>query len=95
VKVVERYADPATTPGPEHLGLAALIMEGVASDCASANWDDLIEKAVRIVDGPNSAVLQVRVISTDVQDDLRRARLYKFPQHPWLAAHLTGTPLRS
>lgn len=78
VKVVERYADPATTPGPEHLGLAALIMEGVASDCASANWDDLIEKAMRIVDGPNSAVLQVRVIPTDVQDNLRRARLYKF-----------------
>lgn len=78
VKVVERYADPATTPGPEHLGLAALIMEGVASDCASANWDDLIEKAMRIVDGPNSAVLQVRVVPTDVQDNLRRARLYKF-----------------
>lgn len=78
VKVVERYADPATSPGPEHLGLAALIMEGVASDCASANWDNLIEKAMQIVDGPHSAVLQVRVIPTDVQDNLRRARLYKF-----------------
>lgn len=78
VKVVDRYADPATTPGAEHLGLAALIMEGVASDCASANWDDLIEKAMRIADGSNSAVLQVRVVPTDVQDNLRRARLYKF-----------------
>lgn len=78
VKVVERYADPTTRPGPEHLGLAALIMEGTASDCASANWDDLIEKAMHILDGPNSAVLQVRVIPTDVQDNLRRARLYKF-----------------
>lgn len=78
VNVVDRYADPATTPGPEHLGLAALIMEGVASDCASANWDDLIEKAMHIVDGPGSTVLQVRVIPTDVQDNLRRARLYKF-----------------
>lgn len=78
VKVVERYADPATSPGPEHLGLAALIMEGTASDCASANWDDLIEKAMCIVDGANSEVLQVRVIPTDVQDNLRRARLYKF-----------------
>ncbi|MCV3205567.1 SIR2 family protein [Mesorhizobium sp. YC-39] len=78
VKVVERYSDPATTPGPEHLGLAALIMEGVASDCASANWDDLIEKAMRVVDGPNSVVLQVRVVPTDVQQNLRRARLYKF-----------------
>lgn len=78
VRVVERYANPATTPGPEHLGLAALIMEGVASDCASANWDDLIEKAMRLVDGPHSTVLQVRAIPTDVQDNLRRARLYKF-----------------
>ena len=78
VKVADQYADPATTPGAEHLGLAALIMEGVASDCVSANWDDLIEKAMRIADGPNSAVLQVRVIPTDVQDNLRRARLYKF-----------------
>ncbi|MDR6955511.1 hypothetical protein J2X65_004891 [Ancylobacter sp. 3268] len=78
VSVVARYADPATTPGPEHLGLAALIMEGVASDCASANWDDLIEKAMQILDGANSAVLQVRVLPTDVQNNLRRARLYKF-----------------
>lgn len=78
VNVVDLYADPATSPGPEHLGLAALIMEGVASDCASANWDDLIEKAMHIVDGPGSAVLQVRVIPTDVQNNLRRARLYKF-----------------
>lgn len=78
VHVVARYADPATTPGPEHLGLAALIMEGVASDATSANWDDLIEKAMRILDGPNSAVLQVRVLPGDVQNNVRRARLYKF-----------------
>lgn len=78
INVVARYADPATTPGPEHLGLAALIMEGAASDCASANWDNLIEKAMQILDGVNSAVLQVRVLPTDVQNNLRRARLYKF-----------------
>ena len=78
VQVVARYADPATTPGPEHLSLAALIMEGVASDTTSANWDDLIEKAMRVLDGPNSAVLQVRVLPGDVQNNVRRARLYKF-----------------
>jgi hypothetical protein len=78
VRVVSLYADPATTPGPEHLGLAALIMEGVASDVTSANWDNLIEKAALILDGPNSAVLQVRVLPADVQDNVRRARLYKF-----------------
>lgn len=78
VKVVERYADPVTTPGAEHLGLAAMIIEGVASEAASANWDDLIEKAVRILDGVNSTVLQVRVLPADVQNNVRRARLYKF-----------------
>ena len=78
IDVVGRYADPATMPGPEHLGLAALVMEGVASECASANWDNLIEKAIAIVDGHLSTVLQVRVLPSDVQDSVRRARLYKF-----------------
>lgn len=78
IGVAGRYANEAVTPGPEHLGLAALIMEGVASDCASANWDDLIEKAMLVVDGSESTVLQVRVLPADVQDNLRRARLYKF-----------------
>lgn len=78
VGVVSRYADPATTPGPEHLGLAALVAEGVASDCVSANWDDLIEKAMRLLDGPGSGVLQVRVLPADVQNNVPRARLYKF-----------------
>jgi SIR2-like domain len=78
VQVVARYADPATTPGPEHLGLAALVLEGVASDTSSANWDDLIEKAMRVLDGPTTSVLQVRVRPEDVQNNVRRARLYKF-----------------
>jgi SIR2-like domain len=78
VQVVARYANPATTPGAEHLGLAALIMEGVASDISSANWDDLIEKAIGILDGPTSSILQVRVLPGDVQNNVRRARLYKF-----------------
>jgi hypothetical protein len=42
VEVVRRYADPAITPGPEHLGLAALILDGAVSDIASANWDPLV-----------------------------------------------------
>jgi hypothetical protein len=78
IGVVRRYADPKITPGPEHLALAALIMEGVASETASANWDDLIEKAVRRLDGVASTVLQARVLPIDVQDNVRRARLYKF-----------------
>lgn len=90
VQVVARYADPAIMPGPEHLGLAALIIEGVASDTTSANWDDLIEKAMRILDGPSSAVLHVRVLPSDVQNNVRRARLYKFHGCAALAGHNEG-----
>ncbi len=76
--VVAKYADPTTDPGPEHLGLAALILEGVASDTASANWDGLVEKAVGILAGATANVLQARVVPADVQNNLARARLYKF-----------------
>jgi hypothetical protein len=76
--VVAKFADPATAPGPEHLGLAALILEGAASDTASANWDGLLEKAVGMLAGSMANVLQARVLPADVQNNLARARLYKF-----------------
>lgn len=78
VDVVGRYADPAIRPGPEHLGLAALIAEGVASDTASANWDPLIERAVEYSAGSRSGLMQIRVLPDDVKDNTARARLYKF-----------------
>lgn len=46
VDVVRTYADPALEPDSEHLCLAGLIAEGVASTIVSANWDGLIEKAL-------------------------------------------------
>jgi hypothetical protein len=46
VGVVRTYADPAIDPDSEHLCIAGLIAEGVASTIVSANWDGLIEKAV-------------------------------------------------
>jgi hypothetical protein len=78
VDVVGRYANPAITPGPEHLGLAALIAEGAASDTASANWDPLIERAIQFTAGTTPGLLQVRVLPDDVKDNSARARLYKF-----------------
>lgn len=78
INVVATFADPALTPGPEHLGLAALMIEGAVSDCASANWDGLVEKAVELLTGPGAGVLQVRVVPNDVKDGTARARLYKF-----------------
>lgn len=78
IDVVATFADPTLAPGPEHLGLAALIIEGVVSDCASANWDGLVEKAVDLLVGPDAGVLQVRVVPEDVKNGAARARLYKF-----------------
>jgi hypothetical protein len=78
IDVVGRYADPTITPGPEHLGLAALVAEGVASDTASANWDPLIERAILLLAGPTPGLLQVRILPDDVKDNTARARLYKF-----------------
>lgn len=86
IDVVARYANPAITPGPEHLGLAALIAEGAASDTASANWDGLVEQAVGVLMGSSPAVLQVRLLPDDVKDNNARARLYKFHGCAHLAA---------
>ncbi len=78
VDVVGRYANPVISPGPEHLGLAALVAEGVASDTASANWDPLIERAIEFSAGTTPGLLQVRILPDDVKDNSARARLYKF-----------------
>ena len=78
IGVVARYANPAINPGAEHLGLAGLIVEGVVSDAASANWDGLLEKAVNLLAGAAPGVMQVRVLPDDVKDNTARARLYKF-----------------
>ncbi|GAA0261136.1 hypothetical protein LNAOJCKE_4090 [Methylorubrum aminovorans] len=40
------YSNPAIEPDAEHLCLAALAIEGVASEMPSANWDPLLERAV-------------------------------------------------
>ncbi|CDO38368.1 SIR2 family protein [Novosphingobium sp. KN65.2] len=91
IDVVGRYGDPAITPGPEHLGLAALITEGTASDTASANWDPLIERATEHLAGATPGFLQVRILPDDVKDNSARARLYKFHGCAVLAG--TGGPV--
>ena len=91
IDVVSRYGDTAITPGPEHLGLAALIAEGAATDTASANWDPLIEKATAHLTGPTPGLLQVRILPDDVKDNTARARLYKF--HGCAVLARTGDPV--
>ncbi|MBA4750772.1 MAG: SIR2 family protein [Sphingopyxis sp.] len=90
IDVVSRYGNPAITPGPEHLGLAALIAEGTVSDTASANWDPLIERATEHLAGASPNYLQVRILPDDVKDNTARSRLYKFHGCAVLAG--TGDP---
>lgn len=71
------YADPAIEPDAEHLCLAALAIEGVASEMPTANWDNLIERAVRSLAGAQP-VLRVVVAPNDVRGNRLRANLYKF-----------------
>ena len=75
VEVVRRYADPTIAPGVEHLALAALVVEGVAPDIASGNWDGLVEAAVTQLAGNQPGILQVRVLPAEYR---LGARLYKF-----------------
>ena len=75
--VVGTYADPSIEPDSEHLCLAILILEGVASSMPSANWDGLIERAVEIV-APGSLALTVCVLPGDLREPARRTVLYKF-----------------
>jgi hypothetical protein len=71
------YSDPAVAPDAEHMCLAALAIEGVASEMPSANWDGLIERAVQSLAGI-SPVLRIVVAPEEVRSNRRRANLYKF-----------------
>ncbi len=71
------YSDPNIEPDAEHLCLAALIVEGVASQMPSANWDPLVERAIEALAG-NQPVLRVAIAPDDVRSNARRGNLYKF-----------------
>jgi hypothetical protein len=73
VDVVSTFANPHIEPDVEHICIAILVLEGVASDIASANWDGLIERAVNLL-APGYPALLVCVRP----EDLREARLFKF-----------------
>lgn len=78
IDVVGTYAKPGLAPSAAHLALAALVMEGVASDIASANWDGLVEAAVARLAGSLEGILQVRILAGDVREVSARGHLYKF-----------------
>ena len=71
------YSDATVGPDAEHLCLAALAIEGVASELPTANWDPLIERAVATLAG-SLPILRVVVHPEDLRVGRRRANLYKF-----------------
>jgi hypothetical protein len=77
VNVAVTYANPSIEPDVEHLCVAMLILEGTATDVATANWDGLIERAI-VELSTGSASVQVCVHPDDLRDPPERGRLYKF-----------------
>ena len=76
-KVVDKFADTSIGPDVEHLCIAILALEGVASDIVSANWDGLVEKAVDTLTNGEPAI-RVVVRSEEVREPDLIANLYKF-----------------
>jgi hypothetical protein len=90
IDVAKTYGDPTTEPDIEHLCIAILMMEGLASDIVSANWDGLVEKAVEQLAG-GLPVLRVCVLDEDTRTDGQRGNLYKFHGCAVLAARDEAT----
>lgn len=69
---------PSASPDCEHLCVAILAIEGTVPKVASANWDGLLESAVRELAETPEDILQVIVRATDFRDDPARSELLKF-----------------
>jgi hypothetical protein len=61
----------------EHLVIAMLVLEGVVSDLATANWDGLLEAAMIELGRPNET-FRVAVTGDDLHGPLGIGTLYKF-----------------
>lgn len=84
------FADPAIEPDVEHLCIGLLILEGAASEIATANWDPLIERAIDVIGGGQTTAL-VCVRQEDLREPALKARLYKFHGCAALAASNEAT----
>jgi len=76
VNVGATYANPLIPPDVEHLCMAILVLEGVASEVATANWDGLVEKAADQLSSAQPCV--VCVSSDNLKEPDRQSRIYKF-----------------
>ncbi len=79
VDVCNTYGNPTLQADVEHLCIAVLSLEGVASELVSTNWDGLIERAVAELTNGNMALLPTVVARpADIQLQRNRTRLIKF-----------------
>ncbi|CAD6010292.1 SIR2_2 domain-containing protein [Agreia sp. COWG] len=78
LKVPQSYGAGVADPDLEHYCLAVLMMEGVAPEIVTANWDGLIEMAVEELAPGNESVVSVYVRAADFRQPRGRSRLLKF-----------------
>lgn len=69
---------PSATPDCEHLCVAILAIEGIVPKVASANWDGLLESAVRELAENPEDIMHVIVRAVDFRDNPARSELLKF-----------------
>ena len=65
-------------PDCEHVAFAMLVLEGVAADAPTPNWDGLIEVAIDELSGAVDTVTRVVVLKDEVPTLGRHVRLLKF-----------------
>lgn len=78
IDVANTYGSPDLEPAAEHLCLAILMLEGVIRSAPSANWDDLVEKAIHRLTGESTGFLRVVVRPEDFSELESRCDLIKF-----------------
>jgi hypothetical protein len=78
VDVRQTYANDGLKPDSEHVCVAILVMEGVAPNIASANWDGLIEIACKELSYGANNIIRVCVTGEDLRSPELQASLLKF-----------------
>lgn len=67
----------AQEPDAEHLAIGMLALEGAVTEFASANWDGLIEAAMKEL-GYDESFYRITVTGSDLRNTASAAILYKF-----------------
>lgn len=72
-----RHTFDAQSADAEHLAIGMLALEGVVTELATANWDGLLEAAMREL-GYDDTFYRTTVTGQDLRNPAAAAKLYKF-----------------